>query len=412
MRRRAVMGLKAQAYHVIGLMSGTSGDGVDAALVRIEGTLGEGEKPRVTLLAHLTEPYAPEFRRRLFALFDPATARVDEICRMNVELAAAFAGAARAVADAAGLPLAEVDFIGSHGQTIHHLPPRRRGERGSTLQIGEPAVLAELTGLPVVSNFRARDMAAGGQGAPLVPFADWVILGRLGRRLAVQNIGGIGNVTVLPPTDRPEDVIAFDTGPGNMVIDAVARRASGGRLAMDVDGAMGAAGRADEVWVDRLLAHPYFALEPPKSTGREEFGEPYAERLWAEGTARGLRPEDIVATATLLTARSIADQYRRYVLPHGPLDAVVLGGGGAHNPTLVAHLRRLLHPVPVHTHEAYGIPCDAKEAVAFALLAWAAWCGVPANLPSVTGAEAPRILGTITPADGRHCPAAWHAGSP
>ncbi len=385
-----------RTYHVIGLMSGTSGDGVDAALVRIDPAADGGARPQVATLAYETFPYDAELKRELFPLFDTDTARVDAICAMNVRLGEVFAEAARRVAERAGVPLGRVDLIGSHGQTIHHLPPRAPGTCGSTLQIGEPAVIAERTGVHVVSNFRARDMAVGGQGAPLIPFADWVLLGRRGARLAVQNIGGIGNVTVLPASDRLEEVTAFDTGPGNMVIDGLVRRLTGGRLHMDRDGLIALSAEPDAEWVDELLTHPYFALEPPKSTGREEFGEPFAAAMWEEGRRRGLSPEAVVATATLLTARSIADQYRRFVLPGGSLDAVILGGGGAHNPALVGFLAGLLHPTPIQTHEELGWSTDAKEAIGFALLAWATWVGMPGNVPGATGAQAPRVLGSIT----------------
>lgn len=385
-----------RTYYVIGLMSGTSGDGVDAALVRIDPPDEGGVRPKVTTLAYETHPYDAEVKAELFPLFDVETARVDAICAMNVRLGEVFAAAVRRVADRARVPLEQVDLIGSHGQTIHHLPPRSQGTCGSTLQIGEPSVIAERTGVHVVSNFRARDMAVGGQGAPLIPFADWLLLGRPGSRLAVQNIGGIGNVTVLPASDRLDEVIAFDTGPGNMVIDGLVRRLTGGEQHMDRDGLIALSAEPDAAWVDELLTHPYFALEPPKSTGREEFGEPFAQAMWEEGLRRSLPPESIVATATLLTARSIHDQYLRYVLPGGAIDAVVLGGGGAHNPALVGMLAGLFHPTPILTHEELGLSTDAKEAIGFALLAWATWIGMPANVPGATGAQAPRVLGSIT----------------
>lgn len=385
-----------RTYHVIGLMSGTSGDGVDAALVRIDPPVEGSVRPQVKALAYETFPYDAELQAELFPLFDVTTAKVDRICAMNVRLGEAFAEAARRVAERAGLSLEQVDFIGSHGQTIHHLPPRSQDAFGSTLQIGEPAVIAERTGVHVVSNFRARDMAVGGQGAPLIPFADWLLLGRPGQRLAVQNIGGIGNVTVLPPSDRLDEVFAFDTGPGNMVIDGLVRRFTGGEEQMDRDGLIALSAEPDSDWVEELMTHPYFDLAPPKSTGREEFGERFAQAMWEEGQRRGLSPAGIVATATLLTARSIAEQYRRFVLSEGPLDAVVLGGGGAHNPALVGFLAGLLHPLPICTHEELGWSTDAKEAIGFALLAWATWIGMPGNVPGATGAKAPRVLGSIT----------------
>lgn len=386
----------ARTYHIVGLMSGTSGDGVDAALIRVEPPKQHPLRPKVKLLAHLTISYDTQLKQKLFPLFDVETARVDVICDMNVKLGELFAHAVVQVAEKAGIPVREIDFIGSHGQTIHHLPPRQGQASGSTLQIGDPAVIAERTGLHVVSNFRARDMAAGGQGAPLVPYADWVLFGGPGERRAIQNIGGIGNVTLLPPSDRADEVMAFDTGPGNMVIDALVRRLTSGQQDADWDGEIALRGLPDEAWIDDLLKHPYFALSPPKSTGREEFGAVYAEQLWLQGNQRGLSGEDIVATATLLTARSIADQYQRFIVRHGALSEVIIGGGGAENPALVGMLAGSLYPIALARHEDYGWPSDAKEAIAFALLAWATWCGAPANLPSVTGARGPRILGCVT----------------
>lgn len=390
------LGDRTRSYHVIGLMSGTSGDGVDAALVRIDPSEQGQMRPQVTVRAYETIEYPASFKARLFPLFDAQTAKVDEICAMNVLLAQQFAKAAHRVAEKANISMNKVDLIGSHGQTIHHLPPRSAGDTGSTLQIGEPSVLAELTGVSVVSNFRARDMAVGGQGAPLVPFADWVLLGGAGKRVAVQNIGGIGNVTVLASSDRTDEIVAFDTGPGNMVIDALVRRMSGGTQHMDEDGLIALSAEPDEAWAQQLMLHPYFALQPPKSTGREEFGEAFAQRMWAEGTGRGLTPQKLVATATLFTARSIFDQYKRFILPRGSLDSIVLGGGGARNPALVGMLAGLFFPTPILRHEDLGWPSDAKEAIAFALLAWATWCGIPANVPGATGAAATRVLGSIT----------------
>lgn len=385
-----------QPYHVIGLMSGTSGDGIDAALVRIDPPLQGTTRPSVELIAYDTTPYSNGVKQQLFPLFDVATARVDAICRMNVQLGELFAAAALSVMNKAKLGPEQVNLIGSHGQTIHHLPPRGDGTAGSTLQIGEAAVIAERTGVHVVSNFRARDMAAGGQGAPLIPYADWVLLGKPGERRAIQNIGGIGNVTILPESDRPEDVTAFDTGPGNMVIDALVREMTQGEQDVDWNGEIALAGTPDEAWVDDLLAHPYFMLSPPKSTGREEFGAEYARLLWQQGRQRGLSDADIVSSATMFTAKSIAYQYRRFVFSRGDITEVVVGGGGAENPALMGMLAGLLHPVPLARHEDHGLPSDAKEAIAFALLAWATWCGLPASIRGVTGAAGSRILGDVT----------------
>jgi anhydro-N-acetylmuramic acid kinase len=289
-----------------------------------------------------------------------------------------------------------VDAVGSHGQTVWHRPPAE-GRRGATLQIGDAATIAERTGIPVVSDFRSRDVAAGGHGAPLVPYVDRLLFSLPDRSRALQNIGGIGNVTRVPPRGSDEPVFAFDTGPGNALIDAAVELATGGRLTFDRDGQLAARGRIDDALLADLLRHPFFAAEPPKSTGREEFGRPFVARLTTalepEGDADWL---EIVATLTELTARTIADAYRRWLLPRG-LDEVVITGGGARNPTLVRRISELLHPLPVLTGDALGVDPEAKEAVAFAVLAWAHLRGIPANVPSATGAAGPRVLGSYTP---------------
>lgn len=381
---------------VIGLMSGTSGDGVDAALVDISG-VAAGEMV-VQTRAYLTLPYDNAFRTRLFRLFDPGTATVDEICRCHFLLGEEFARAVSAVCAAAGISPAQVDLVGSHGQTIYHLPPQSPETNGvpSTLQIGSAAVIAERTGITTVSDFRTRDMAAGGEGAPLVPYVDFCLFADAASARAVQNIGGIGNVTALPPGCTPERVLAFDTGPGNMVIDALAQQLL--QQAADWDGAAAAAGIPDVQLLQELLTHPYYSLPPPKSTGRELFGRQYAAWLAQVGARRGLSTNDIIATATALTAWSIRDQYARFVVPHmGWPDVVIIGGGGAHNPTLMRFLQECLPHGKVQTHLDYGISGDAKEAIAFAILAWRTWWMQPGNLPSATGAAHPVVLGCITP---------------
>lgn len=373
----------------IGLMSGTSADGIDAALVEIE-----GEPPRVRLLAFRTEPYPDEVRAELFALFSQAPEAVARLCYMNFLLGELFAEAALAVAREAGVAMRKIDFIASHGQTVWHQPePRTLAGRctRASLQIGEPCVIAERTGVTVVADFRARDIAAGGEGAPLVPYVDWLLFAVPDRARAVQNLGGIGNVTFLPAGGELADVIAFDTGPGNMAIDAAAARVTGGAQTQDTDGRLARAGKVDPVLLKKLLADPFLRRPPPRSTGRERYGEAFVEVLWR----RGHRGPDLVATLTAFTAASIADAYARW-LP--PVDEVVLGGGGVHNPALVAHLCARLAPVPVRTHAEFGIPDDAKEAIAFALLGHATLLGRCASLPAATGAARGAILGKIVPA--------------
>ncbi len=384
---------------VVGLMSGTSADGVDAVVARLAGA-----PPLLdwSLLTHLHIPYSAAWRSEIFACFRPETASVDRLCRMNFALGQLFAEAALAAIQAAGLAPAQVDLIGSHGQTVWHIPPGS-GDIPSTLQIGEAAVIAEKTGLPVVSNFRVRDMAAGGQGAPLVPLADWLLLSHPERVRAAQNIGGIGNVTFLPalggteagpPSASQDAVLAFDTGPGNMLIDDAARRATDGKLDYDHDGTLAAQGQVDADLLAGLLADPYFSTPPPKTTGREHFGSQLGAQIWQDGRRRGLSAPDIVATLTAFTAESIARSYRAF-LPVFP-DEVILSGGGAYNPTLKTMLADRLAPARLLCSDEVGIPPDAKEALAFAVLAYETWNRRPGNLPSATGANRAVILGSVT----------------
>lgn len=384
---------------VLGLMSGTSADGVDAAVVEIHGA---PRSPSVELLAFTFVPFDAGQRASIFALFDPATSTVDRICYMNFALGEWFAAAALRAIQQAGLLPTDVALIGSHGQTIYHAVGEdtfatlsTSSPLKSTLQIGEAAVIAARTGITIVADFRVADVAAGGQGAPLVSYVDWLLLRHPRRVRAVQNIGGIANVTYLPPGDDAAGVLAFDTGPGNMLIDDAASRATAGALTFDRDGLLAARGRVEEVLLAELLAHPYLAHLPPKTTGREQFGAAFGGEVWARAMARGLSGEDVVATLTAFTAASIADAYRRF-LPQMP-DEVILGGGGTSNPALVAMLREHLSPAMVTTHEAVGLSSDAKEAVAFALLAYETIHGRPGNLPRCTGAARRAVLGKITP---------------
>jgi anhydro-N-acetylmuramic acid kinase len=384
---------------VVGLMSGTSADGVDAAVVEIRGA---PPNLSVELLSFTFVPFDAKQRAILFALFDPATGTVDHICQANFVIGEWFAAAALKAIEEAGLAPADVALIGSHGQTIYHAVGKDAPVK-STLQIGEAAVIAARTGITAVADFRVADVAAGGQGAPLVSYVDWLLLRHPTRVRAVQNIGGIANMTYLPPGDDPsaslragpDAVLAFDTGPGNMLIDDAASRATAGALAFDRDGLLAARGRVDEALLAELLAHPYLAQLPPKTTGREQFGAAFGAEVWARARERGVRGEDVVATLTAFTAASIADAYRRF-LPHPP-DEVILGGGGASNPTLVAMLRDRLAPAAVTSHEAVGFSSDAKEAMAFSVLAYETIHCRPGNLPRCTGATRRVVLGTITP---------------
>ncbi|HEU0014974.1 MAG TPA: anhydro-N-acetylmuramic acid kinase [Longimicrobium sp.] len=377
---------------IIGLMSGTSLDGVDAALVDVSGeTVGD---VAIRVVHSLTVEYPAERRAAIHDAIVAGTA--DALCGLHAELGEWLAEAALRVCAEAGVDVGSVDAVGSHGQTVWHRPPSEN-RRGATLQLGDPATIAERTGRPVVSDFRTRDVAAGGQGAPLVPWADQVLFSLPGRARALQNLGGIANLTRVPPRGSAEPVFAFDTGPANALIDAAVEIATQGRHRFDRDGRLAARGTVDAALLDDLLRHPYFAAEPPKSTGREEFGRPLVERL-----VQAVQPEgdqdwmDLVATLTELTARTVADAYERWVVPRG-VDEVVLTGGGARNPVLAGRIRALLAPLPVVDGAALGVDPDAKEAVAFALLAWAHLRGIPGSVPSATGAAGPRVLGSLTP---------------
>jgi anhydro-N-acetylmuramic acid kinase len=371
-------------------MSGTSADGTDAALCSVSGA---GEQMRARLLAAATTPFPRGLRERIFALADADTS---ELCEVDVLIGESFAEAALAVCRTAGVELHDVHLIGSHGQTAAHRP-RSAGKLGATLQIGQAAVIAERTRLPVISDFRVADVAAGGEGAPLVPLTDHLLFRAPGRRRAIQNIGGIANVTLVG--EHVADVVAFDNGPGNMALDAVARAASRGLDGFDVDGRRAARGRIDPELLAELHRHPYLAQRPPKTTGRELFGKSFVYPLLDRWRGRApsspeISPlDDLIATLTRFTAEAIARSYREH-LPGLP-DEVYLCGGGAQNPTLTAHLRELCAPALVADTGALGVDPKAKEALAFAILANETLFGHAGNVPQATGAAGPRVLGKI-----------------
>jgi anhydro-N-acetylmuramic acid kinase len=366
----------------IGLMSGTSLDGVDAALVRFS-----GDHPRAELVAFRSVPYDVGFRQSIRRTI--AHGGVRDVALLDVELGRRLAAAARDVLAASGTPVATVGFVASHGQTIWHEPAK------ATLQLGDPAVIAEALGIAVVSDFRSRDVAAGGQGAPLVPIADALLFAAPDHTRVLLNIGGMANVTWVPAGGAPERTIAFDTGPGVAVVDAVTGALRPG-LPFDEGGRLAAAGRADEQLVADLLTDPFFAAPPPKSTGRETFGDAFAHGLVREIRVRrvGATDEDCVATAAHFTVATITDQIARW-LPDDGAEVVVSGGGGR-NPVLLEGLRRSLSR-PVRLFDDLFFDGDAKEAVAFALLGWLTLRARPGNVPSATGAAGPRVLGRITP---------------
>jgi len=391
---------KNNRRYAVGLMSGTSVDGIDTAVIEIEEEAGVRDRPQVKLLAFENTPYPSEAREEIFALFDPAAATADRVGRLNVWLGELYAEAALSAIGKAGLRPSDIAVIGSHGQTIWHAPDLQTAgdyHVRYTIQIGDGAVIAARTGVPCVSDFRSADMAAGGQGAPLVPFTEYLLYREPNRTLLLQNIGGIGNVTVLPADCAPEDVYAFDTGPGNMLIDGVVSRLYPGK-SMDTGGAIAGAGRVDAELLARLQQEDYYTAPPPKSTGRELFGTAYVDRLLRFQSERGIAPNDLVATVTQLTAWTIGEGYRRFIRDRHAADAMIVGGGGSYNPVLMQALKQEMESmgVQVLAQEEVGGNSDAKEAIAFALLGDYAMAGRTNNLPGVTGARRSAVLGKIS----------------
>ncbi|MFL5572637.1 MAG: anhydro-N-acetylmuramic acid kinase [Gemmatimonadaceae bacterium] len=370
---------------VVGLMSGTSLDGISAAVARFRDA-SDG-RIDVDLLAYTSRAYTGAERTRMSAALGGGTPA--EYCRLNFDLGNWLADAAIQVIAEAGVAREDIDAIASHGQTIWHEPGH------STWQTGEAAVIAERIGIDVISDFRVRDVAAGGQGAPLVPMADAMLFSSQSEWRGLQNLGGIGNITVVPPHGRIEGVRAFDTGPGVAVIDGVTH-ALRPQLSYDVDGKLAAAGRPNMKIVTELMAHPYFSAPPPKSTGRELFNSDYVQKLIATTRAAGASDEDIIATAVQLTAESIGDAYRRFIAE--PMSEVLVSGGGAKNPVLFAAIQKAAAPVAVRHFDDVYFDGEAKEAVAFALLGYLHVTKRAGNVPTATGAYGPRVLGKRTPA--------------
>ena len=379
----------------VGLMSGTSMDGIDAALVRIS---GPATKPRVRLLAFETLAYSVTVRQAILRIAAGNAATAGEISQLNFLLGELFADAALGVCRKARVSPSRLAAIGSHGQTIFHqgTPIRESGRKiASTLQIAEPSVIAERTGVPVVADFRPADMAAGGQGAPLVPMVDYLLLRDARKGTVALNIGGIANFTVIPAGAEPEQVTGFDAGPGNMVIDGLVRHFTKGQKAYDAGGSWASKGRVIEPLLNEMLRLPFFAQEPPKSAGREQFGEHLIQQFFLK--RRDARHEDLIRTATEFTARTIADALQHFAPGSIAIHRLIISGGGAHNRLLVARLSELLPDLRVHRSDEFGLDVDAKEAIAFAVLADRTMQGLPGNLPSVTGARRAVVLGKISP---------------
>ncbi|WP_419890778.1 anhydro-N-acetylmuramic acid kinase [Paenibacillus xylanexedens] len=393
-----------QEHLVIGLMSGTSLDGTDAALVRIQTDMS-GALQQIELVDFVCVPYSNGLRDLLIRLCSPRTARVDELTAAHFGVSEWYAHSVTELMQSAGISTQQVDMISMHGQTVWHAPVASAfpGPTGasidvvSTLQIGECAVVRERTGLPVIGNLRARDMAAGGEGAPLTPYADALMFRSPTEGRLVQNIGGIGNVTVLPSESSTEGISAFDTGPGNMVMDAIVRQATDGRQHYDPNGSIAAQGKVDQGLVDLCLEDEYFKRLPPKSTGREVYGAAYAVRLMEMAAKRSLSLEDTLATATCLTAETIVRAVKDFILSKVQISAMLACGGGTSNATLMEMIRqRLPKDIRLERTADYGIPDDAREAIGFALLGHEALMGRTNTLPAVTGAKHAVISGNLT----------------
>jgi len=380
---------------IIGLMSGTSADGVDAALVDVRQV---EDRPDVRLLAFETFPYPPGLRSRILAAASGGS--TDEVCHLNAYLGELFADAAVGIARRAGVPLDAVDLIGSHGQTIHHLPaPRSEGTHAvrSTLQIGAPAVIAERTGITTIADFRPRDMAAGGEGAPLTPLVHHLLFAHPHRGRVVLNLGGIANVTVLPAGATAEAVTGFDTGPANVLMDEFVRATGLAACGYDAGGRLAAAATPVTEILEDLLDHPFIRRPPPKSTGRETFDPAFVAEFRDRLTRTGASALDGLATLTAFTVQAAARNLRAFVFPATPIQEVVVMGGGAENGTLMRGLAEALPECAVVRADALGVPGRAVEAVAFAALACLTATGQPGNLPQVTGARGRRVLGCIVP---------------
>ena len=372
----------------VGLMSGTSLDGIDAVLCDI---CGSGNTTRIKQLEFTTLPLSSEIKEKIKRCCNNQ-ATVAQVCSLNFELGELFAKAVQSVCKQYGVKTTQLGFIASHGQTIYHIPRKTSDYAASTLQIGESAVIAQRCGCPCIANFRVKDMAAGGEGAPLVPFSEYILYSKKDEAVALQNIGGIGNVTVLPANGSIDDVFAFDTGPGNMVIDEAMQCLF--NLAYDDNGTIASKGKLIEPLMEQLKKDPYLSLVPPKTTGREVYGSNYTHQLLNQYNT--CNPEDIIATLTWFTAYSIAENYRRFILDKHDVKKVILGGGGAHNASLRHFLANELPGIAVLTQEDLGYSSDAKEAIAFVILGNETMHHQFSNVPKATGAKQKVILGNVT----------------
>ncbi|MBC6973480.1 anhydro-N-acetylmuramic acid kinase [Bacillus sp. Xin] len=377
--------------YIVGLMSGTSLDGIDAALVHIE---GNGKDTKVELIHFITARFSREIKSEIQQALSIETSNVKLICSLNFKLGQRFADAVKIVCKQSNFPIEQLDLIGSHGQTVYHHPVQEGKMVPSTLQIGEPAVIAYETGTTVISNFRTMDMAAGGQGAPLVPYSELILYRDQNKNRVLQNIGGIGNVTVIPSRVAKQEAIAFDTGPGNMVIDEVCQRLF--QQSFDKNGDIAKQGNVIDEMLSYCMKHPFLEILPPKSTGREQFGKEFTDELLKQ--FNGHSKEDIIATVTMFTANSIVHHFQKDIFPYYHIDEVILGGGGSYNKTLVEMIKESLkeESCKVFRQEELGYSSEAKEAIAFAVLANETYHRNPSNVPSATGARHSVVLGNVT----------------
>jgi len=380
---------------VLGMMSGTSADGIDVALARISGA-----PPNLSakLIGHASVRFPGQLRKEILRVGEQLPISASALSQLNFRLGVLFADAALAACRKFRVARGRISLIGSHGQTIFHQGwpvPCFGSPTASTLQIGEPSVIAARTGIATIGDFRPADMALGGQGAPLVPYVDYLLYrhARLGR--VSLNLGGIANITVLPRAAKPQQVFAFDTGPANMLIDALVLHFTR-RQRFDKNAQLAAQGRSNPALLDEFLRDPYLKLVPPKSTGREYYGHTYLKKILALGRRHRAKPNDLIRAATIFTALSVVDALNRFVLKKEKIDQLIVSGGGAHNPLILAQLSAALPGIEVLPSSRLGVPEDAKEAFAFALLAYETFHQRPSNLPSATGARGPAILGKIS----------------
>jgi anhydro-N-acetylmuramic acid kinase len=381
---------------VLGMMSGTSADGIDVALVRLS---GKPPKLSIKLEGHHHVAFSSVMRKAILRVAAGEASGAAEISQLNFALGEEFALAAIAACKVWRVPMRRISLIGSHGQTIYHqgTPSSFVGHSriSSTFQIGEPSVIAERTGVTTIADFRPADMAAGGQGAPLVPFVDYLLYRHPKRSRVALNIGGIANVTVIPAGAKPKDVFAFDTGPGNMIVDALMENFTHGRARYDKDSQMALRGWMLPKLLNEMMEHPYLHKEPAKTAGREQFGRAYAEKIMAWGKKNRANPADVVRTATIFTSLSIGTAFQKFILPRTQVDELIVSGGGARNTLMMVYLAAILPGFSIVSSDLFGIGPEAKEALAFATLAYESFHGRPNNLPSATGADHPAILGKL-----------------